>query len=212
MLCKTKNLSIDFNNVKILNDISTNIKFGKTTAIVGKNGSGKSTLLKCINCLIKPSSGFIEHMFNHPFPMLFQRPIILHNTIKYNFEVVCKIKKIRPTMNWYYSFQLDKISSKKIHQTSGGEQQKTFLSRIMSTDPEVIFMDEPDQNLDSLSEEIYVKLMNEERKKKKTIVITSHNIEMIKRIADEIILLDYGKLIYSGPLKSFLIRENTSNE
>ena len=95
MLCQTKNLSIDLNKIKILNDITVNIKFGKTTAIVGKNGSGKSTLLKCINFLIKPSSGIIKHMFKYPFPMLFQRPIILDNTIKYNFEVVSKIKKIQ---------------------------------------------------------------------------------------------------------------------
>ena len=212
MLCQTKNLSIDLNKIKILNDITVNIKFGKTTAIVGKNGSGKSTLLKCINFLIKPSSGIIKHMFKYPFPMLFQRPIILDNTIKYNFEVVSKIKKIQPMMNWYNAFQLDKIRNKKIYQTSGGEQQKTFLSRIMSTDPEVIIMDEPNQNLDSLSEKILINLINQERKKNKTIVITTHDIKIVKKIADEIILLDRGKLIYNGSLKSFLIEESRFDE
>ena len=212
MLCQTKNLSIDLNKIKILNDITVNIKFGKTTAIVGKNGSGKSTLLKCIYFLIKPSWGLIKHMFKYPFPMLFQRPIILDNTIKFKFVVVTIIKKIQPMMNWYNAFQLDKIRNKKIYQTSGGEQQKTFLSRIMSTDPEVIIMDEPNQNLDSLSEKILINLINQERKKNKTIVITTHDIKIVKKIADEIILLDRGKLIYNGSLKSFLIEESRFDE
>ena len=151
-------------------------------------------------------------MFKYPFPMLFQRPIILDNTIKFKFVVVTIIKKIQPMMNWYNAFQLDKIRNKKIYQTSGGEQQKTFLSRIMSTDPEVIIMDEPNQNLDSLSEKILINLINQERKKNKTIVITTHDIKIVKKIADEIILLDRGKLIYNGSLKSFLIEESRFDE
>ena len=99
MFCETNKLFVAFNKINVLNDISINIETGKTTAIIGKNGSGKSTLLRCLNCLLNPTSGLIKHRFNRPFPMLFQNPAIFQNTIQYNFEILCNIRKIKPFMN-----------------------------------------------------------------------------------------------------------------
>ena len=196
MFCQTNKIFFNYNKINVLNDISINIETGKTTIIIGKNSSGKSTLLRCLNCLLNPTSGSLKHKFNSPFPMLFQKPATFQNTIQYNFEVLCKIKKFKPSMKWYQSFGLDRISNKKIHAVSGGEQQKTYLSRIMSVDPEVIIMDEPNQNLDKESDQKFVDLILDEKKKNKTIIIVSHDIKILKQIADKIIVLEYGKVIY----------------
>ena len=204
MFCKTNKLFFNYNKINVLNDISINIETGKTTIIIGKNSSGKSTLLRCLNCLLNPTSGSLIHKFNSPFPMLFQKPATFQNTIQYNFEVLCKIKKFKPSMKWYQSFGLDRISNKKIHDVSGGEQQKTYLSRIMSVDPEVIIMDEPNQNLDKESDQKFVDLILDEKKKNKTIIIVSHDIKILKKIADKIIMLEYGKVIFDGALNNFI--------
>ena len=204
MFCKTNKLFFNYNKINVLNDISINIETGKTTIIIGKNSSGKSTLLRCLNCLLNPTSGSLKHKFNSPFPMLFQKPATFQNTIQYNFEVLCKIKKFKPSMKWYQSFGLDRISNKKIHDVSGGEQQKTYLSRIMSVDPEVIIMDEPNQNLDKESDQKFVDLILDEKKKNKTIIIVSHDIKILKKIADKIIMLEYGKVIFDGALNNFI--------
>ena len=204
MFCKTNKLFFNYNKINVLNDISINIETGKTTIIIGKNSSGKSTLLRCLNCLLDPTSGSLKHKFNSPFPMLFQKPATFQNTIQYNFEVLCKIKKFKPSMKWYQSFGLHRISNKKIDDVSGGEQQKTYLSRIMSVDPEVIIMDEPNQNLDKESDQKFVDLILDEKKKNKTIIIVSHDIKILKKIADKIIMLEYGKVIFDGALNNFI--------
>ena len=204
MFCKTNKLFFNYNKINVLNDISINIETGKTTIIIGKNSSGKSTLLRCLNCLLNPTSGSLKHKFNSPFPMLFQKPATFQNTIQYNFEVLCKIRKMKPHMKWYQSFQLDKISKKKINEVSGGEKQQTYLSRIMSVDPEVIIMDEPNQNLDKESDQKFVDLILDEKKKNKTIIIVSHDIKILKKIADKIIMLEYGKVIFDGALNNFI--------
>mgnify|MGYP001174933870 CR=1 FL=1 len=203
MFCETRNTSVTFDKINALNNISINIENGKITAIIGKNGSGKTTLLRCLNCLINPTSGSLKHKFNYPFPMLFQKPVTFQNTIQYNFEILSKIKKIKPAMKWYKSFNLYKISEKKIDEVSGGEKQKTYLARIMSVDPEVIIMDEPSQNLDNDSTKKFINLILDEKKNNKTIIFASHDIEIVKRIADQLIVLDFGSVIYKGITKNF---------
>lgn len=203
MFCEANKIFVTFDKINVLKDISLNIESGKITAIIGKNGSGKSTLLRCLNCLVSPTSGFLKHKFNTPFPMLFQKPVTFQNTIQYNFEILSKIKKIKPSMRWYKSFHLNRISKKNINKVSGGEKQKTYLSRIMSVDPQVMLMDEPSQNLDSNSNQMLIDLMLDEKKNNKTIIFSSHDIEIVKYTADKIILLDYGKIIYDGVPKKF---------
>ena len=160
--------------------------------------------MKNLNCLIYPTSGSLNHKFNSPFPMLFQKPALFQNTIQYNFEILCKIKKMKPSLQWYQSFQLDRISKKKINEVSGGEKQKTYLSRIMSIDPEVIIMDEPNQNLDDESNQKFIELILEEKKNNKTIIFASHDQNIVKNVADKIIMLDQGKVVFDGVLKNFL--------
>ena len=204
MFCETNKLFFTYDKINVLNNISINIESKKTTAIIGNNGSGKSTLLRCLNCLLSPTSGHMKHKLNIPIPMLFQKPAIFQGTVQYNFNILCKIRKIKPTMKWYQTFQLDKISEEKINEVSGGEKQKTCLSRIMSIDPEVIIMDEPNQNLDIHNQQKLINLILDEKKKNKTIIIVSHDIEFVKNIADKLIVLNHGKVIFDGILKNFL--------
>ena len=91
-----------------------------------------------------------------------ERPFVLFVAEKI-YSKICKIKKIKPLTKWYKTFGLEKISEKNINQVSGGEQQKTYLSRIMSVNLKVIILDEPSQNLDKESDRKLIQLLLEEK-------------------------------------------------
>jgi len=169
---------------------------------MGKNGSGKSTLLKIINQLISPTRGKTIFTCDTSVPMLFQKPIWFDNTVDFNFQILQKIKKHQTNYNWYKKFGLEKIKNQKFSTLSGGEKQKVFLSRIMSFDQDTIMMDEPNQSLDLQNEKLLLHLLNEE-KKHKTLILTLHDFELAKQLADEIIYLDKGKIRLAGSNSKF---------
>ena len=193
-MIKLTNISFIKSQNIILNDISCDIPYNKTTVIMGKNGSGKTTFLKILNKIIQPSSGNLQTNLEKPIPMLFQSPIIFENTVEYNYLVLHKIKKNKINKNWFEVFDLEKIKYQNVNTLSGGEKQKLFLSRFMSYNQKNLFLDEPNQNLDLESEKLFVDLLLQEKQKNKTIVLTLHDFEIAKKLADFIIYLDKGKI------------------
>ncbi len=200
-----KNIQYQISSKTILENINLNIQEGKTTVIMGKNGSGKSTLLKLINQIIKPSSGFFESTLSKPVPMLFQKPLILQNSVNYNYQILQKIKKHQINHFWFKKFDLSNLLNQKMNSLSEGEKQKIFISRIMSFDQSQLFLDEPNQSLDLQSEKLLIDLLINE-KKKKTIVITLHDFEIAKKIGDYFIFLENGKILFQDSYKNFFKR------
>ncbi len=190
---KLEKISYLSNQNIILNNIDCEIPLNKTTVIMGKNGSGKSTLLKLLNKIILPTSGELISKLENPVPMLFQNPIEFENTVEYNFLLIQKIKKHEVDRKWFDIFDLDRIKNQNINTLSGGEKQKLFLSRLMSFNQENLFLDEPNQSLDLESEKMFIELIIKE-KQNKTILVTLHDFEIAKKIADFIIYLDRGKI------------------
>ena len=191
----------------ILQNINLNIQEGKTTVIMGKNGSGKSTLLKLLNQIIKPSSGLFESILKKPVPMLFQKPLILQNSVDYNYQILQKIKKHQINNFWFKKFDLSNLSNQKMNSLSEGEKQKIFISRIMSFDQSQLFLDEPNQNLDLQSEKLLIDLLINE-KNKKTVVITLHDFEIAKKIGDYFIYLENGKILLQDSYENFFKKFN----
>tara|TARA_Y100001958_G_C21129549_1_gene471303 strand:+ start:98 stop:721 length:624 start_codon:yes stop_codon:yes gene_type:complete len=181
---------------EILKNVTLDILKNNTTVIMGKNGSGKSTLLNLINKIYEPSSGSITSELAEPIPMLFQKPIMFERSVNYNYLLLHKIKKFEINNYWFNCFQLNKIKNQSAKSLSGGEKQKLFLSRLMSFNQKNLFLDEPNQNLDLESEKLLIKLLKKE-KISKTIVMTLHNFEIAKNIADNIIYLDQGRVLYN---------------
>ena len=193
---------LNLNQKEILSNISVKIKKNSCFVIMGKNGSGKSTLLKIMNQLVLPTRGKSMFAIEKPVPMLFQKPIWFDNTVDFNFQILQKIKKGQTNYSWYRKFELDKIKNQKFTTLSGGEKQKVFLSRIMSFDQDLIIMDEPNQSLDLQNEKLLLNLLIEE-KKHKTLILTLHDFELAKQLADEIFYLDKGKICLSGNNNNF---------
>lgn len=201
-MIKLKNIEYQIDEKLILQNINLNIVQQKTTIIMGKNGSGKSTLLKILNKIIQPTAGVIQSHLDKPVPMLFQKPLTLNNTVKYNYHILHKIKEFQINNTWFNKFKLSNIKDQKINSLSGGEKQKLFLSRLMSFDQPNLFLDEPNQSLDLESEKLLVDLLIHE-KKSKTIILTLHDFEMAKKIGDHFIYLENGKIILQNDNRRF---------
>lgn len=201
-MIKLKNIEYQIDEKLILQNINLNIAQQKTTIIMGKNGSGKSTLLKILNKIIQPTAGVIQSHLDKPVPMLFQKPLTLNNTVKYNYHILHKIKEFQINNSWFNKFNLSKVEDQKINSLSGGEKQKLFLSRLMSFDQPNLFLDEPNQSLDLESEKLLVDLLIHE-KKSKTIILTLHDFEMAKKIGDHFIYLENGKIILQNDNRRF---------
>lgn len=201
-MIKLKNVDYQIDQKIILQSINLNIEQGRTTVIMGKNGSGKSTLLKLLNHIIQPTSGLIQSYLKNPIPMLFQKPLILKNTVSYNYQILQKIKKFKINTSWFDQFKLSSLEDQKMNSLSGGEKQKLFLARLMSFDQSTLFLDEPNQSLDLESEKLLAKLLLLE-KKNKTIILTLHDFEMAKKIGDYFIYLENGKILLQENKQQF---------
>ena len=201
-MIKLKNINYQIDQKLILRNICLNINQGSTTVIMGKNGSGKSTLLKLLNQIIQPTSGVFQSFLERPIPMLFQKPLVLKNTVKYNYQILHNIKKFQINNSWFDQFKLSAIQDQKMNSLSGGEKQKLFLARLMSFDQLTLFLDEPNQSLDLESEKLLANLLLHE-KKNKTIILTLHDYNLAKKLADHVIYLEKGKILLNEKVDFF---------
>lgn len=199
-----------------VDNVSLVIPDGQVLAITGHSGSGKSTLLNLISGLDQPTSGDIkvlnmhykylnqhqiakfrsekigfifQHFYLEPEYTVYQNveiPLIIAGVEESKREE--KIEKVLEEVNL-----LHKINQ-KTRFLSGGEQQKCCVARAIVNDPEVIFADEPCGKLDSANGKIIMDLLIGLKKKNKTVLIVTHNLEDAKMADREIIMKD-GKII-----------------
>ena len=200
-MIKINNISYAINGKNILSNINLNIRRNKITVITGKNGSGKSSLIKIINKIIFPSKGSIKSDYSEPIPMLFQKPISLNKSLEDNFLLLSNIKKSKVNKSYFNLFNLNKLKKRKFQNLSEGEKQKVFISRLMSYEQDLIILDEPNQNLDLESEKIFFTSLS--GVKNKTILLSLHNMSLVKKFADYVIVLDSGKIVFNDISSKF---------
>ena len=212
--CKSVNFAYNTNpDEVILDDVSMNIAKGEIVGISGKSGSGKSTLLKLMMRFFDTSSGEINISginikdwntsdLRNSESYVIQDTYLFVDSIKNNVKLAnlnasdedvieaCKKANIHEFIeslpNGY-----DTIIGEGHHQLSGGERQRIGIARAFLHDSDIILLDEPTSNLDSLNEGAILKVLNEERDKK-TIVIVSHRKSTMK-IADRVINMNNGR-------------------
>lgn len=195
-----------YHNHVIFDDFSLEVDLGSFVAIQGASGSGKSTLLNMIGLLDKPDYGDIVVFGNkNVIPFSRQANRILKNQIGYLFQNFALIenKTVFNNLNmsidhFRFSDKQKRISqaleevglkgfeNKKIYECSGGEQQRIALARLLIKPCELVLADEPTGSLDEKNKEIVFQILKDMQKQGKTIVIVSHDSQLVSR-ADKII-------------------------
>lgn len=222
-----KNLVAKYGEQLVLDDISVDIYPGEITVILGGSGCGKTTLLKNILRLYEPYSGSVKfwgqeilHMEENEFAevlkqigMLFQNGALLNSISVYeNVSIPMELHtKLSPML-------IERIIRVKLHlvglshatfkypsELSGGMKKRAALARALALDPKLLFCDEPSAGLDPLTSAALDELILDlKHQLKMTIVIVTHELASIHRIADKIIFLDSGKMLFNGNLKDAL--------
>jgi len=205
---KIENLVKDYGKVKALRGVNIDIRKGETFAIVGPNGAGKTTLINTIVGLVHPSSGkiFVDNIelgknskeINKRIGYLPQR-ISFHENLSV-FEVIEFYGALKCTDN----LNLEKVLStvgileqrdKKVRALSGGMLQRLALAQAIISDPPILILDEPTISLDPEGRIAFKKLITEEKRRGKTMLLSSHILSYVEELADRIAILVRGKVV-----------------
>jgi len=204
VILKIQNLTKSFGNKKILSNINLKIFKGEIVALIGSSGEGKTTLLRCIAGLEKFSNGTIKA--NGNIGMVFQSYNLFPNltalqNITLALNLVKKIPKnmaIKRAEKELKKMGLLKKANFYPAQLSGGQAQRVAISRALAMDPKVILFDEPTSALDSkLKNETLRVIKQINYESEISILIVTHEVELVNKIATRVIELKRGKLIFT---------------
>jgi len=217
-----QNLHKKFNKNVVLSGIDLNITKGGIFAILGPNGSGKTTLIKCILGMVIPNKGTISILDKN----ITQNPSYRHK-IDYlpqiaNFpsnlkvrELIKMIKDLRgkteDDKKLIELFKLEPFLDKKLSTLSGGTKQKVNIVLTFMFDCPLIILDEPTTGLDPISLIRLKDLIQIEKQKGKTILITSHIMSFVEEVSDEIVFLLEGQIYFKGTIRALKSKTNQPN-
>lgn len=205
MKLEIKNLSKKFKDVYVLKDINLTFESGKIYGFTGRNGSGKSVLLKIICGFYTPTSGEVlldnyNYILNNDFPKstrcLIEKPNFLPDLTGYeNLKLLASIEnKIgdKEIMDTIEKLNLKEEINKKYSKYSLGTKQKLGIAQVLMEDPKLIVLDEPLNGIENDTAKEVRKILNEEKKKDKIIIVASHIKEDIDTLADIVYNIDNG--------------------
>jgi Cu-processing system ATP-binding protein len=217
-----KNLHKHFGKLTVLDGLDLAIKKGGIFAILGPNGSGKTTLIKCLLGMVIPNKG--EITFKNKSVL---RKWDYRNNLNYlpqiaNFppnltviELINMVKNLRPKQSNEQElidlFGLESFLNKKLGNLSGGTKQKVNIVLTFMFDSELIILDEPTTGLDPIALIHLKELIQKEKEKGKTILITTHIMSVVDELADEIVFLLDGKIYFKGSIDALKKQTNNNN-
>lgn len=207
---ETRNLSRVVSRIRLVDDVSVQIRPSEVLAIVGPSGSGKTSFLRLLNRLDEPTSGavFFEGRDYREIPprelrrrvgMVMQRPFLFPGTIAENLRygpmqqgIVFSDEAVTSLLS---QVGLGGRAETDIANLSGGEAQRVSLARALANSPAVLLLDEPTSSLDqSAKEEIENLVLKVVREKALTCLIVSHDLNQAARVAHRVMLLNHGRL------------------
>lgn len=232
-MLKIENLTKTFGNHQALDHISTTFPENKTTVIVGPSGSGKSTLLRSLNFLEKPESG---HYHFDDLDIDLSKSVSSSTilNIRRQTEMVFQGYNLFPHLSVIknvmegpiYVLHKDRATAKKEAaellakvglaekadvypaQLSGGQAQRVAIARSLAMHPEYVFLDEPTSALDPELELEVLKVLLQIAKEKQSMIIVTHNLAFAKQVADKIIFVEDGKILFDGSEPDFFGTDN----
>lgn len=213
-------ISKKFGSLTALDQVTLELKGGKSYALIGPNGSGKTTLIKSILGLVVPTSGNIhfdgKSILNNwkyrdkigYMPQIGRYPENMR--IGQLFEMM---KHIRPDISkvdeeLLDAFKLYKIYDKRMHALSGGTRQKVSASLAFLFRAPVLILDEPTAGLDPISVEVLKEKIIHEKRMGKLIIITSHILSDLDEIATEMVYMFEGRVQYNNSIDTLKVETN----
>ena len=206
---------------KVLENINFQIKKGESVGLVGANGVGKSTFLRI---LVGLNTGFQGDVMVNNIPLEKKNLKTIRKNVGYVFQDadsqlfmstvfddvafaprnygMSEAEVNEKTMEALKVVHIEQLKDKQIYKLSGGEKKLASIATILSTEPDVILMDEPSVALDPKNRRNLINILNQLNQAK---IIASHDLNMIMDTCDRTILLSGGKVIKDGSTKEILL-------
>ncbi|MCB0731292.1 MAG: ATP-binding cassette domain-containing protein [Ignavibacteriae bacterium] len=220
-MLEIRNISKYFNANLVLDDISFTINKGRIFGIIGPNGAGKTTTLRILLKILTQSSGEIlfnnstldQQFFNITGYLPEERGLYPKSSVTNILIYLAQLKGMKyseaskKTKYWLNKLNLEEYAKYNIEELSKGNQQKVqFISAILH-EPQILILDEPFSGFDPVNQSIFREII-EELKNDRYIILSTHLMDLAESLCDDIFLINNGKKVISGELKSILQAEN----
>ena len=202
MLVQVKNLTKVYGDKVAVNSLDIQIERGSFTAILGPNGAGKSTTIQMLIGLLQPTSGQITYAEQTKLGVVFQNSVLDANlTVIENLQIRAKQYKQVKTGKIEQLIEqlgLTSFAKQRYGTLSGGQKRRVDIARALLNSPDLLFLDEPTTGLDiQTRESIWDLLKKLQQEEKMTIILTTHYLNEVDD-ADQIYIIDHGRLIAEG--------------
>lgn len=229
MKLKVKDVEFSYASVPVLKDVCIELAESEMLGVVGPNGAGKSTLIRCIDRILVPQKGsivldgrdikdmrllelakkmgYIPQSTSQIFPatvfdtvLMGRRPHLGWRSSEKDTEKVLEMLQL---------LNIEEFAMRDINELSGGQQQKVFIARALTQEPDVLLLDEPTSNLDIRHQlEVMDIIKNIVREKGIAAIMAIHDLNLASRYADRILMMNSGKIFSAGDPVSVLTPAN----
>ena len=209
-----------FGKIPALKNINLSVNKGEIFSIIGHNGSGKSTLLSIINALIHPDSGEVlfkgkaiteNSLRDKNFAMqlrqsmgfIFQNPDIqlfcptvfdelMFAPLQLNIPYEAAVQRVEETLSY---LSIGHLKERPPYMLSGGEKKRVAIASVLTMNPEILLVDEPLSGLDPKTQTFFIELLIELNRAGKTIIFTTHHLDLIDHLQPTVAVLSEGHTI-----------------
>lgn len=206
--------TVRFGAVVALREVDLTLHRGDRLALVGANGSGKTTLLRLLHGLLacegrRELHALAPHGRAPVVAMLFQRPFLLHLSVRRNLQLalwlggVPRRERAGRIDTALARVGLQGLEARPARALSGGQQQRLALARAWVLRPDILFLDEPTASLDPSAKREVEHLIADFAATGMTLVMSTHNLGQVKRLASRVAYLEGGRLVVDRPVERF---------
>jgi tungstate transport system ATP-binding protein len=205
-------LALARNGTIILDGLSARIPAAGITALIGPNGAGKSATLRVVDGLLAPDAGSIRIIGDAPVrrAFVFQRPALLRASALANVALaltplrLSRSERTRRAQAALARVGLGDRGAAPATRLSGGEQQRLALARAWAVEPDLLLADEPTANLDPGATDLVEGLIAEIARQGTKVLLVSHNLGQVTRLAADVVVLARGRAVEQGPTRTLL--------
>jgi tungstate transport system ATP-binding protein len=202
-------LGVRFGSVTALHEVDLQVMPGDFIALIGANGSGKTTLLQALHGLVAHTGSRVVAERAAAQVMVFQRPFMLRLSVWNNLRLalwlagVPKAERAERAAQALHRAGLFELRERPARALSGGQQQRLALARAWATRPALLFLDEPTANLDPSAKKEIETMLAGFAADGMTLVMSTHNLGQVKRLATRVVYLDRGDIRADLPTARF---------
>lgn len=213
MTLRVRDLSFRTGALTLLDGIDLSLQPTGVTVVMGPNGAGKSLLLRLVHGLAAPTKGeiswggaLLSPMLTRRQSLVFQKPVLLRRSVAANVDFILRARGRRDPAARDAALArvgLEGEAQRPARRLSGGQQQRLALARALVTRPEVLLMDEPTASLDPASVLMIERIVTDTAAQGTKILFVTHDIGQARRLADDVVFLQSGRLAEYSPAARF---------